>query len=105
MDSDAESSSYSASESCVEVEDFSPAESSHFDQNDDSAGPLPYLFEPLDPHLHTLECKDEPDEASIEVSYWFYICKLGIQRYLVYERLCLNIALTIMANVEFYVHC
>uniref|UniRef100_A0A9J7ZJB3 Uncharacterized protein n=1 Tax=Cyprinus carpio carpio TaxID=630221 RepID=A0A9J7ZJB3_CYPCA len=66
MDSDAESSSYTGSESCVEVEDFSPPESPHFDQNDDSAGPMPYQSEPLDPHVHTLECEDEPDEALIE---------------------------------------
>uniref|UniRef100_A0A8C2I4C7 Uncharacterized protein n=1 Tax=Cyprinus carpio TaxID=7962 RepID=A0A8C2I4C7_CYPCA len=65
MDSDTESSSYTGSKSCVEVEDFSPPESPHFDQNDDSAGPMPYQSEPLDPHVHTLECEDEPDEAML----------------------------------------
>lgn len=38
---------------------------SHCDQNDDSPGPLPYQFEPLDPHVHTGEREDEPDEASV----------------------------------------
>lgn len=52
MDSDTESSSYSGSESCLEVEDFSLLES-HCEQIDVSAGPVPNQFEPLDPHIHT----------------------------------------------------
>ncbi|XP_067290072.1 P2X purinoceptor 7 isoform X2 [Pseudorasbora parva] len=76
-DMDSDSSSYSGSESCLEVEDFSPPDSpeSHCEQIDDSAGPMPYQFEPLDTHIHTSESEDEPDEAPIEViSHW---CSCG----------------------------
>lgn len=74
MDSDTDSSSYSGSESCLEVEDFSPSDSpeSYCEQTDDSAGSVPYHFEPLDPYIHTGESEDEPDEAQIEVvSHWY----------------------------------
>nr|ACJ68410.1 nanor b [Danio rerio] len=76
MDSDSESSVCSGSDSSVEVEDFSPPDSPQSHLVEESTGPLPYQFEPLNRNapVNAGESDNSPDYANMDVSQW---CSCG----------------------------